>query len=141
MAQKILVVDDDRTNLRVIESGLTQQGFEVDIAIDGDVGLEKVKTAAFDLIVLDIQMPRVNGYTFLLEIKKIKNTQKIPIIVLTAHNEWEAIFRYKGVRDYMVKPIKFEVLLEKINKLLKPPASPEEPQAPPKPSGPDEMFH
>ena len=139
MAQKILVVDDDRTNLRIIESGLVSQGFEVDTAIDGDVGLEKVRQSKFDLIILDIQMPRVNGYTVLLEIRKIKGTQLIPILVLTAHNEWEAIFRYKGVRDYMVKPIKFEVLLEKVNKLLKPPAKEEAP--PSGPSGPEEEFH
>ena len=117
MAKKILVIDDDRTTARMVQSGL-QQSFEVEVALDGDIGLEKVKQVRPDLIVLDIQMPRMNGYTFMLELKKLKEAQSIPIIVLTAHNEWEAIFRYKGVKDYMVKPIKIEELLMKINKCL-----------------------
>ncbi len=118
MAQKILVIDDDRTNVRIVQSALQQKSYEVEIALDGDIGLEKVNQFKPDLIVLDIQMPRMNGYTFMFELKKLKVAQSIPIIVLTAHNEWEAIFRYKGVKDYMVKPIKIEELLIKINKCL-----------------------
>jgi len=138
MKKKILIIDDDRTNLKLIQNGLLGHEFETEVAEDGDVGLEKVKAFVPELIVLDIQMPRMNGYTFMLELKKIKRMNSVPIIVLTAHNEWEPIFRYKGVRDYMVKPIQFEQLLEKINKWLDPVEPP--PSTSPGPTS-DEKFH
>ena len=118
MAQKILVIDDDRINVKIIQSRLENEGYEATTALDGTEGLEMVKKSLPDLIILDIQMPKMNGYTFMIELKKIPSGVSIPVIVLTAYDDMEPIFRLKGVREYLVKPINFDELFEKIKKCL-----------------------
>ena len=118
MAQKIFVIDDDRINVKMIKARLENEGYEVDTAFDGTDGLEIVKKSLPDLIILDIQMPKMNGYTFMIELKKISGGISIPVIVLTAYDDMEPIFRLKGVKEYLVKPINFDELFEKIKKCL-----------------------
>jgi DNA-binding response OmpR family regulator len=118
MAKKILVVDDDPVELRLLESRLTANGYEVILAHDGYEGLEVLKKESADLIVLDVEMPEMNGYTFLLEMKKIEAYKNIPVIVLTAHEENRPIFARRGILNYMVKPVNFEKLLTLITSLI-----------------------
>src|SRR3989338_7830952 len=118
MPQKIFVIDDDRINVKMIKSRLENEGYEVATALDGAEGIELLKQGRPDLIILDIQMPKMNGYTFMIELKKIEGASSIPVIVLTAHGDMEPIFRLKGVKEYLVKPINFEELFEKIKKCL-----------------------
>ena len=114
MAKKILVVDDDQINVKLVKARLETANFEVLTAFDGDVGLEKVRTEKPDLIILDVQMPRMNGYTFMIELKKIESAKGVPVIVLTAHETMQPIFTLKGVKGYLVKPLNFDQLFEKI---------------------------
>ena len=123
MGKKILVVDDDQLNVKLVQTRLESNNFEVITAFDGEEGLSKIEKEKPDLIILDVQMPKMNGYTFMLEFKKMEEFNRVPVIVLTAHEEMQPIFTLKGVRGYLVKPIKFEQLFEKLDALLGKPAA------------------
>lgn len=116
MAKKILIIDDDRSLLKMAGSYLEAHGYEVACSLDGDEALTAIKANAPDLIVLDVQMPKMNGYTFLFELKKIENAQKIPVIVLTAKEGMAEIFKLEGVKEYITKPLQTETLLTLIKK-------------------------
>ncbi len=116
MPKKILLIDDDPTLIKMVQPFLESRGFSVAVAVDGEEGIEKVKADRPDLIILDVQMPRMNGYTFILEMKKISGAGSIPVIVLTAKVGMAEIFKVEGVKEYLTKPFKPEVLLEHINK-------------------------
>ena len=125
MPKKILIIDDDQTNVSLVQSRLRKLGYLVIIALDGDIGLERVQNEAPDLIILDVEMPRMNGYSFMLEMGRSEKLRKIPVIVLTSHEEMQPIFQLKGVKGYLVKPINFDKLLEKLIPLIgKPEAVP-----------------
>ena len=129
MPKKILVIDDDRTNTTLLKARLEASHFAVVTANDGDVGLEVLKKEKPDLIILDVEMPKMNGYTFLTEMKKLDEFKSRPVIVLTAHENMQPIFGLKGVKGYFVKPLKIEPLLEKIVQCIGP-AQPSEGVAP-----------
>ncbi|MBI3601982.1 MAG: response regulator [Candidatus Omnitrophica bacterium] len=120
MSKRILVVDDDPTLIKVIQPFLESHGFAVTVACDGDQGIEEVKKNQPDLIVLDVRMPKMNGYIFILELKKIVNIKAIPIIVLTAKEGMAEIFKVEGVKEYVTKPFKPEALLTAIEKYIAP---------------------
>jgi DNA-binding response OmpR family regulator len=117
MAKKILMIDDDPTLTKMVETYLTSHDFSVTIAHDGDEGISKVKEQKPDLIVLDVQMPKMNGYTFMFELKKTTNAD-IPVIVLTAKEGMAEIFKVEGVKEYLTKPLQPEVLLTNIKKYV-----------------------
>ncbi len=117
--KKILVVDDDLTVVTLLQSVLVSQGHEVLTAMDGEEGLEKYKNFGADIIILDILMPKMDGYTFVLEFKKMGgNLKRTPIIIVTSRDSMQDIFKIEGINDYIVKPFKTEDLLRKINKHL-----------------------
>ena len=118
MSKKVLVIDDDPTLLKVVQPFLEAHGFVVSTATDGQVGIDLVKKDPPDLIVLDVQMPRMNGYTFVFELKKVINIKTLPIIVLTAKEGMAEIFKVEGVKEYICKPFKPEVLLAAIKKYV-----------------------
>ncbi len=116
--KKILVVDDEVDLAMMIKTRLEANGFEVMTASNGKDGLIQWKKASPDLIILDITMPGMDGYTFIQESKSQK-LPEVPIIVLTAKPGMKDIFKVEGARDYIVKPFNNTELLEKINHCLK----------------------
>jgi len=120
MSGKILVVDDDPTLIKVVKPYLESHGFAVTVAYDGDQGIESAKKECPDLIVLDVQMPKMNGYTFIFELKKVVDLRTLPIIVLTAKEGMAEIFKVEGVKEYICKPFKPEALLTAIKKYVGP---------------------
>jgi DNA-binding response OmpR family regulator len=117
--KKILVIDDDPTLLKMLQLFLESHGFAVTVAVDGEEGIAKLKAEYPDLIILDVQMPRMDGYAFIFEMKKLGGAKKIPIIVLTAKEKTLAeIFKAEGVKEYITKPFKPEALLSNINKYV-----------------------
>lgn len=118
MAKKVLIIDDDLTNIKILEARLKDKGFYVYAASNGEEGLNVAKTEIPDIIILDVEMPHMNGYTFLLELKKKDGMDSIPVIVLTAHQENQPIFELKGVCDYLIKPLNFDDLFKKISEVL-----------------------
>jgi PAS domain S-box-containing protein len=115
---KILVTEDDRVNQIVISRMLTECGYSVDIAENGFEALEKVKRNAYDIILMDIQMPGMDGIE---ATKRIRETNKvIPILAITAyalHGDREK-FLSQGMDGYISKPIKLEKLIEEIEKSI-----------------------
>ena len=116
MAKTILVIDDDRTLIRAIEKVLQEHEYQVFTANDGLEGLSVFQKGGIDLVLLDIEMPTMNGYSFLFELRKLRNGVNTPVIVLTCKDKMEDIFRVEGVREYVIKPVNSTVLLEIIKK-------------------------
>ena len=115
--KKILIVDDDVTFIKIIEPFLKSQGFEVVIANDGEDGIKKLKEKPH-LIILDVQMPVMDGYEFVLAKKKVEGDQKVPIIVLTAKEGMAEIFKVEGAREYLLKPFQPAALLKSIQRCI-----------------------
>ena len=105
MAKKTLVVDDDPLNVKLIEVNLEKQGFEVINAVNGKEGLETVKKEKPGLIILDVEMPEMDGYAFLNEFNKLGELKNIPVVVLTSHQDMQPIFQRHGVKAYLTKPL------------------------------------
>lgn len=117
--KKILLVEDDVTVCSFINRGLTEEGFNVSIAMDGQTGLQMVRQGSYDILILDIMLPTING----LEVcRQVRAEQKdIPILMLTALGSTEnvVIGLDTGADDYLVKPFKLIELLARIRTLLR----------------------
>jgi len=114
MPKTILVVDDETVVVEISKRKLEDIGYEVNTASNGNEAFASLKTKIPDLIVLDIQMPQMNGYTFIMEKVKIPEYENIPVIVLTAYNEMEPLFKRHNVSDYLLKPLKLQDLIDRI---------------------------
>jgi DNA-binding response OmpR family regulator len=114
MPKKILVIDDEPDILTILESRLKANRYEVVTASDGEEGLKKLEKETPDLVILDILMPKTDGYTFVREFKTIVDLRSVPIIVLTAKEMMRDLFQMEGVADYIVKPFVAEELIEKV---------------------------
>jgi DNA-binding response OmpR family regulator len=117
--RKILVIEDEKKIADTLKMGLTEQGFDVEVAYDGKLGYQLFTSRPFDLVILDINLPGINGYDLC---KMIRNSNTHTIIVmLTCMNTLEnKIEGYDaGADDYMVKPFEFRELLLKIRAVLK----------------------
>ncbi len=118
MAKTILIVDDEGVVVDIAKRRLTQEGYLVLGVHDGEVALKVMREGILDLIVLDVEMPKMNGYTFMAERKKIPGADKVPVIVLTAHHKLEPIFQRHGIETYLTKPLQFNDLLVKIKEVI-----------------------
>lgn len=119
MNKKILLIEDEVNVVGFIKKGLTEEGFEVSVALDGNSGVNMAVKNNYDLIILDIMLPDKNGITVCKEIKEVKTL--VPILFLTALNTSDNIAHglNSGADDYLVKPFKFIELLARINALLR----------------------
>jgi DNA-binding response OmpR family regulator len=118
-ARKILIVEDERKIADTLKFGLSEIGFYVEVAYDGTIGYHLFCTKDFNLVILDINLPGMNGYDLCKAIR-LKN-QHIPVLMLTSMSTLnDKIEGYdSGADDYMVKPFEFKELLLKIRSLLK----------------------
>ncbi len=118
---KILVVDDDEAINELIKINLELLGYEVLTAKDGIQGFTLAKQETPDLIILDVMMPDVDGYTVAKRVRENSSTKDIPILMLTALNMLEDKVKGfdLGVDDYLVKPFEMEELRVRIRALLK----------------------
>ena len=118
MPKTILIVDDDTTLVRVLGQTLENEGYRPVLAYDGAEALKKVQDEHPDLIILDVQMPRVHGYAFLFELRKIDGGRDIPILVLTSNQDMKDIFTAEGVKEYLIKPCSPKIVLAKIKQYV-----------------------
>lgn len=115
---KILVVDDEMNIRRVVREYAEFEGYEVDEAENGMAAIEKVKNNDYDLIVMDIMMPKLDGFSTCKELKKSKD---IPVIMLSARGEeYNKLFGFEiGIDDYVVKPFSPKELMARIKAVIK----------------------
>jgi len=122
MAKTILLVDDSPTVLSLIQSTLSKAGYDIQTATNGEECLEQVNSAPPDLILLDVEMPVMDGYTTLRELKYGKNrnaTRDIPVVMLTSKGRLEDIFYLEGATDFIEKSqTAFQTLPQKIGAVL-----------------------
>jgi len=118
---RILVVDDEPDIVRLVTKTLEVNGYEVITANDGQEGLEKTKTEKPDLIVLDLMLPKIDGYKVCGLLKRDTRYAKTPIILFTAKAQEKDVKLGEevGADAYIIKPFEAEVLLSKIEELLK----------------------
>ena len=106
MPVKILVCDDERHIVRLIQVNLERQGWEVVTAFDGKEGLEKIKTEKPNLVVLDVMMPYMDGFEVLKSLRREPDTEGLPVIMLTAKAQDKDVFEgyHYGADMYLTKP-------------------------------------
>ena len=118
MGKKILFADDDAHLMEVLLLRFKSAGYDAIDAYDGEEALIKMRAQKPDLIVMDITMPKMNGYTLVREMKADETLKDIPIIVLSGKDTMQDIFEIEGVGTYLVKPFEFDELLGKVKEQL-----------------------
>lgn len=117
---RLLLVEDDEMNRDMLSRRLLKRGYEVVIAVDGGEGVERARSDAPDLILMDMSLPVLDGWDATRTLKEDPGTRDIPIIALTAHAMAgdEAKARAAGCDDFDTKPVELARLLGKIESLL-----------------------
>ena len=125
MGKRILVVDDEKLIVKGIRFSLEQDGMEVDVAFDGEEALEYAKSNAYDLILLDVMLPKLNGFEVCQQIREFSN---VPIIMLTAKSEdMDKILGLEyGADDYITKPFNILEVKARIKAIMRRTVSKEE---------------
>ena len=115
---KILLIDDNETLCKVIGEELEQENYSVTCSLSGKEGLAKLKLDKYNLVILDYQMPEMDGYEVLQEIRIIYPS--LPVIIITANTDIDTInkFSIKSICDLVNKPFEFEDLLARIQKCI-----------------------
>ena len=117
---RILVVDDEIYIVHILDFSLGMEGYEVVTALDGEQALEKARSEKPDLIVLDIMMPKLDGYETCKRLKADAETKDVPVILLSAkgRNVDQKVGFEVGADDYITKPFSPRKLVDRINAIL-----------------------
>ncbi len=121
MQKKILIVDDEQDILEFLSYNLKKEGFDVDVARDGEEGLEKIRGFKPDLVILDIMMPKLDGVEVCRKLREDDANEGLVVVFLTARNEdYSQIAGFEvGADDYITKPIRPKVFVSRIKALLR----------------------
>lgn len=115
----LLIVEDDETLRAGLARTFLRQGYQVEIAVDGTVGMEKVLTCKPDLVLLDLNLPGMSGFEILREVRRLGNP--VPVLILSARNRMEQ--RVEGLKegadDYLAKPFELPELLARVEAMLR----------------------
>ena len=118
---KVLVVEDNEMNRDMLSRRLQRRGYEVIISVDGEDGVAKARSDSPDIILMDMDLPVLDGWAATRKLKSSPETRSIPVIALTAHamaGDKERALEV-GCDDYDTKPVEFSRLTEKIETLLR----------------------
>lgn len=124
MAHSVVLVEDDESTVGVVSVALEALGCKVRVASDGETGLDLIRRTQPDLILLDIMMPRMNGYELCARIQQDPDLGRTPIVVITGitdnqDQEAEAQWRERlAVADFITKPFQVEDLQERVRRIL-----------------------
>ena len=118
---RVLVVEDEENIARALEIGLRSEGFEVEVERTGDAGLWRAQEGTFDAIILDLMLPRMNGYKICAQLRS--EGDRTPILMLTAKDgDYDQIEGFEtGADDYVTKPFSFPILVARIRALVRRP--------------------
>ena len=117
---RVLLVEDNEMNRDMLSRRLRKKGFEVDMALDGAQGVEMARGGTYDIVLMDMSLPVIDGWEATRQLRAAPETQAIPIIALTAHAMSGDRDRAMdaGCSDYDTKPVEIDRLLLKMNTLL-----------------------
>ena len=124
MAKKILIVDDEKLIVKGLRFSLQQEGYETDTAYDGEEALEKIRSTSYDMVLLDVMLPKLTGFEVLQQVREFSN---VPIIMLTAKGEdMDKILGLEyGADDYVTKPFnilevkaRIKVILRRVSRVV-----------------------
>lgn len=121
MAKKILVADDSITIVTIVRDLLQKEGYEVEEAFNGVMALEKVEAWKPDLLLLDIVMPEMDGYTVLRQLRhnaKAGDPNYLPVIIITTRDKMQELVELEGVEGFIVKPFRRSELISKVKGVL-----------------------
>lgn len=120
MEKTVLIVDDSNTNNLLLQSILENEGINASIACSGKEALDFLKTKKPSLILLDIMMPKIDGFTVLKKIKGSTETNKIPVVFITAKNDYDLKQKAidEGATDLIQKPININKVLEIVKQYI-----------------------
>ncbi|MBU0634066.1 MAG: response regulator [Candidatus Omnitrophica bacterium] len=117
--KNILIIEDNLKESQELAAFFMKNGFSVMAAADGEAAFKMIEEKLPDLIILDVILPKVDGFTIAKKIKYEEKTKQTPIIVLTAKDGMRELFAIEGIPEYLVKPVAKEALLELVKKYLK----------------------
>jgi len=120
MMAKILLVEDNEMNRDMLSRRLQRKGYDVAMAVDGRQGVEMARAGGFDLILMDMSLPEIDGWEATRQLRAVPETRAVPIIGLTAHamaGDREKALE-AGCNDYDTKPVELPRLLSKIEALI-----------------------
>ena len=119
-AKKILIVDDEQDIVETLKFMLEAEGYKCFCAYDGETGLSLAKEIMPDLMILDVMMPKINGYKISRLLKYDTKYKEIPIIMVTARSQEEdkLIGQETGVNEYITKPFELDEIIEKVKVYL-----------------------
>jgi len=105
MPKKVLIIEDEEIMIDLLQRKLTQEGYDVSVARDGEEGLEAMREVKLDLIILDIIMPKMGGFEVMEEMAKDKELKKIPVIVISNSGQPVELNRAQklGAKDWLIK--------------------------------------
>ena len=127
----ILIIDNERRMCHVLKVALEAEGYKIELAFDGDEGIEKLKNTIFDVIITDLKMPNKDGIQVLDAAKKL--SQQTEVIMMTAYASLDKAMKAiaYGATDLLIKPFEFDRLMEVLDNSLKGRKSPSSSELPP----------
>lgn len=114
--EKVLVIDDVEGNRKLMEKYLTKLGYSVETSENGEDGLNKLRGAGFDMVLLDIAMPEMDGITVLEQIRQNNNLDKVLVMMTTAEDDMNTALQClrMGAQGYLTKPINLDQIKQQI---------------------------
>jgi DNA-binding response OmpR family regulator len=116
---KVLVIEDDPKISQFIDGGLTQEGYTIEVSNDGEVGLQMLKSSPYDLVILDLMLPKMDGMSVLKSIRAVGDSTPVLILSAKRTTEDKVLGLESGADDYLAKPFSFPELVARTNAILR----------------------
>lgn len=117
---KVLIVDDEPNNVDFIEQALEDTGYQLITATNGQEALDKIHSEQPDLVLLDLMMPVLDGFSVLAQVKADQTLRDIPIIIISSEQDSKSVVKgiKQGAEDYLTKPVNVNLLVNKVKDFL-----------------------